>query len=167
MARKAGQLISRGPQRWLVRVSLGREATTGTRKYHNRTIHGSFREAQMYLNTKLQERDIGRLPWAATISLNQYFDQWLATAAKPRLRPKSYADCKALLRLHIRPALGVRPLGAVTPFDIQRVYAQMLERGCRRERLNTPTRFYSPPSVRRCAGKWSAKTRAPASIFPA
>jgi hypothetical protein len=49
MARKAGQLISRGRRTWLVRVSLGRDPETGTRRYHNRTVHGSFREAQTYL----------------------------------------------------------------------------------------------------------------------
>lgn len=129
MSRRAGQLISRGRRTWLVRVSLGREPKTGTRKYHNKTIHGSFREAQNYLITKLQERGVGRLPRAAAISLNQFLDQWLATAAKPRLRPKTYTDYEALLRLHIRPALGTRPLGAITQFEIQRVYAQMLERG--------------------------------------
>jgi integrase len=114
MARKAGQLISRGTRTWLVRVSLGRDPQTGTRKYHNRTIHGSFREAQTYLNAKLQERDIGRLPRAAAIRLDDYLDQWLATSAKPRLRPKSYIDYESLLRLHIRPSLGARPLGAIT-----------------------------------------------------
>ena len=129
MARKAGQLISRGPRVWLVRVSLGREAETGTRKYHNKTIRGSFREAPTYLNTKLQERDIGRLPRAAATRLNQYLDQWLATAAKPRLRPKSYTDYEGLLRLHIRPFFGTKLLGAITQFDIQSVYAQMSERG--------------------------------------
>jgi hypothetical protein len=61
MARKAGQLISHGPRTWLVRVSLGRDPDTGTRKYH-KTIRGSFREAQSYLRAKLQERDIGCLP---------------------------------------------------------------------------------------------------------
>ena len=113
MARKAGQLISRGSRTWLVRISLGRDPETGTRKYHNKTVRGSFREAQTYLNGKLQEREIGRLPRAAAISLNQYLDQWLTTAAKPRLRPKSYIDYEALLRLHIRPILGTRPLGAI------------------------------------------------------
>jgi len=81
---KTWELISRGPRTWLVRVSLGRNPETGTRKYHNKTIRGSYREAQTYLNLKLQERDIGRLPQAAALSLNQYLDQWLATAAKPR-----------------------------------------------------------------------------------
>jgi integrase len=94
MARKAGQLISRGPRTLLVRVSLGRDPEPGTRKYYNRTVHGSFRKAQTYLNAKLQERDIGRLPCAAAIKLDNYLDQWLATSAKPRLRPKSYMDAK-------------------------------------------------------------------------
>ena len=126
---KPGQLISRGPRTWLVRVSLGREPETGTRKYHNKTIRGSFREAQTYLNTKPPGRGVGRLPRAATISLNQYLDQWFTTAAKPRLRLKSYSDYEALLRLHIRPAFGTRPLGGISQFDIQSVHAQMLERG--------------------------------------
>lgn len=129
MARRAGQLISRGPHTWLVRVSLGRDPETGTRKYHNKTIRGLFREAQTYLNSKLQERDIGRLPRAAAISLNQYLDQWLATSAKPRLRPKSYTDYEGLLRLHIRPNLGTRPIGAISQFDIQTIYARISERG--------------------------------------
>jgi hypothetical protein len=84
MSRRAGQLISRGPRTWLVRISLGREPEIGTRKYHNITIHGFFREAQNYLNIKLQERHNGRLPLAAAISLNQYLDQWLVTSANPR-----------------------------------------------------------------------------------
>jgi integrase len=129
MARKAGQLISRGPRTWLVRVSLGRDPESGTRKYHNRTVHGSFREAQTYLNAKLQERDIGRLPRAAAIRLDDYLEQWLATSAKPRLRPRSYTDYEGLLRLHVRPCLGTRPLGAITQFDIQSIYAQMFNRG--------------------------------------
>ena len=61
MARKAGQLISRGSGTWLIRISLGRDPETGTRKDHNKTLRGSFREAQTYLNGKLQEREIGRL----------------------------------------------------------------------------------------------------------
>ncbi|MDQ2949301.1 MAG: N-terminal phage integrase SAM-like domain-containing protein [Acidobacteriota bacterium] len=69
------------------------------------------------------------MPRAAAISLNQYLDQWLITAAKPRLRPKSCIDYEALLRLHIRPSLGARPIGAITQLDIQTIYAQMFERG--------------------------------------
>ena len=65
MARKAGQIIARGPRTWLVRISMGRDKQTNTRKYHNKTIHGSMRDAQLYLSRKLQERQIGHLPQAA------------------------------------------------------------------------------------------------------
>lgn len=129
MSRKAGQLVARGPHTWLVRVSLGRDPETGTRKYHNKTIRGSFREAQTYLSARLQERGTRGLSGAASIRLDQYLDRWLATAAKPRLRPKSYTDYQSLLRLHIRPTLGTRLLGTITQFDIQNVYAQMSARG--------------------------------------
>ncbi len=71
MARKAGQLLSRGSRTRLVRISLGRDPESGTRRYHNKTIRGSFREAQSYLSVNLQEREIGRLPRAAAMSLNQ------------------------------------------------------------------------------------------------
>ena len=42
---------------------------------------------------------------------------------------KATRDYEALLRLHIRPVLGTRPLGAIVQFDIQSIYARMFERG--------------------------------------
>jgi hypothetical protein len=62
MARKLGQIIARGPSTWLVRIYQGRAPQTGTRKYLNQTIRGSFREAQRFLNLKLQQRDLNRTP---------------------------------------------------------------------------------------------------------
>jgi hypothetical protein len=81
MTPKTGQLILRGPRTWLVRVLRDRKPEAETRKYNNKTIRGSFREAQTDLNTKPQERSTGRLPRGAAISLNPYLDQWLTTAA--------------------------------------------------------------------------------------
>src|SRR5271167_2344608 len=69
MARKAGQIIARGASTWLVRVYLGRDPQTGTRKYHNQTIHGPFREAQRFLNLRLQQRDNGRVSRAAVLNV--------------------------------------------------------------------------------------------------
>ena len=57
MARKPGQIIARGQGTWLVRIYQGRDPQTGTRKYLNQTIHGPLREAQRFLNLKLQQRD--------------------------------------------------------------------------------------------------------------
>jgi integrase len=129
MARKLGQIIARGPSTWLVRIYQGRDPETGTRKYLNQTIHGPFREAQRFLNLKLQQRDLSRTQRAAAITLNQFLDQGLATSAKPRLRARTFHDYESLLRLYIRPALGTRLIGTIGQMDMQGLYAQMFGRG--------------------------------------
>ena len=98
MSRKQGQIVARGNQRWLVRVSLGRDPETCRRKYQSRTVRGSFRAAQHYLNTRLEERDQGRELAGADLTLNQYLDRWLELAARPKLRAKSFRDYQALAR---------------------------------------------------------------------
>jgi integrase len=129
MSRKAGQIIARGRCTWLLRVFLGRDRDTGTRKYRNRTVHGSVQDAQTCLNQILQERDLNRFSPSSTITLNPYLNQWLETAAKLRLRPKSFTDYEALLRLHVRPALGSKLLALIEPLDIQAVYRGMIDHG--------------------------------------
>lgn len=47
--RMAGQIVARGEETWLVRVSTGR-SPEGKRQYINRTIHGTKKEAQNWLN---------------------------------------------------------------------------------------------------------------------
>jgi integrase len=129
MARKQGQIIARGQGAWLVRIYQGRDLRTGTRKYLNQTIHGPLREAQRFLNLKLQQRDKVGSPRAAAISLDQFLDQWLTTVARPRLRARTFHDYETLLRLYIRPVLGTRLIGAIGQIDMQELYSQMFERG--------------------------------------
>jgi hypothetical protein len=57
MARKAGQIISRGDRTWFVRVYTDRVPETQKCTYLNRTIHGIRRDAQEFLNHALVERD--------------------------------------------------------------------------------------------------------------
>ena len=84
MARKVRQIIARRERTWLVRVYLGRDPETRERKYHNRTIHGSMKQAQAYLTKRLRERDLGRGIEGIQVTLNEYLDRWLHAAAKPR-----------------------------------------------------------------------------------
>ena len=110
-------------------MSIGRDKQTNTRKYHNKTVHGSMRDAQLYLSRKLQERQIGQLPQAAGMHLDDFLDQWLTTVARPRLRPRTYDGYESALRLYIRPTFGTRPVGSITQFDLQSLYAQLLQKG--------------------------------------
>lgn len=129
MARKVGQIIARGDHRWLIRVYLGRDHETNKRKYHNRTIHGSMREAQAYLTKRLRERDLGRDLEGARITLNEYLDRWIQTAVKPRVREKTWQDYEGMLRRYVRPRLGEKLLTALRPLDLQTAYQEMMEGG--------------------------------------
>jgi integrase len=82
--------------------------------------HGPVQQAQTYLNKVLRERDLGRRVEGVTVTLDEFLNRWLDTAAKPKLRQKSYYSYESLLRRYIRPALGERILSAITPLDVRR-----------------------------------------------
>ena len=125
LTRRQGQIIPRGDQRWLVRIFLGLDPETRRRRYSSRTLLGSFRTAQHYLNARLAECDQGREPAGVDLTLNLYLDRWLDLAARPKLRAKSFRDYQAFLGRYIRPALGERELLSLTPLDIQGVVHEM------------------------------------------
>lgn len=110
--------------------SLSRpRSETHKRNYHNRTIHGTMREAQAYLTRKLSERDLGCDLEGAKISLNEHLDQWLETAIPPRVRPKTFQDYQSMLQCYVRPIIAQRVLAGLLPLDLQTMYQQMTERG--------------------------------------
>src|SRR5207253_9197347 len=77
----AGQIIKRGDKRWLVRIFQGRDEN-GKRRYVNKTIRGTKKNAESYLTAKLRDKDLGINIEPAGESLNKYLDKWLDTAAK-------------------------------------------------------------------------------------
>ncbi len=60
-----------------------------------------------FLNLKLQQRDNGPAS-RVVMSLNQLLEQWLTNVVKARVRPRTFKDYEALLRLYIRPVLGTK-----------------------------------------------------------
>ena len=101
----AGQVIKRGDKTWLVRIFLGRDELGG-RKYLNKTIRGAKKDAEKYLNTTLTAISTGTFVQESSVSLNKFLDDWLATAAKPRVSERTYAEYAAPLRRYVREPLG-------------------------------------------------------------
>jgi len=128
VTRKLGQIIPRGKDRWMVRISLGCDQATGRRRYFNRTVTGSHRSAQQFLSAQILERAESRELVGGDLPLNQYLDRWLTLAAKPRVRAKTFRDYESMLARYIRPVLGTSSLGQLAPLYIQSAYQEMLER---------------------------------------
>jgi integrase len=124
----AGQIIKRGDKTWLVRIFLGRDELGG-RKYLNKTIRGAKKDAEKYLNTTLTEISTGTYVQESSMSLNKFLDDWLVSAAKPRVSERTYEEYAALLRRYVREPLGKTTLSDLRALQIQNLYSQMQERG--------------------------------------
>jgi len=126
--RKRGQVIERSKDAFLVRIYLG-EDETGKRRYYNKTITGTKRDAQKHLTSVLGDLDRGTFIEPSKETLNSYLDRWLENSAAPRVRARTLRDYRSLLERYVRPVLGQRILASITPLDVQSVYTGMLESG--------------------------------------
>lgn len=124
MARRPGQLIQKGENKWLTRVFLGRNEK-GKRQYHSRTIRGTKRDAQRYLNGVLRDIDLGIFAEPSAMTLNAYLDKWLATI-EPKVRRGTHRGYSYALSGHVRPVLGNKQLSRIKALDIQEIYSALL-----------------------------------------
>lgn len=126
-ARRAGQLIRRGPS-WLLRVYVGRDPQTGRRRYINRTVRGNKREAQAILNEMLLEKDRGQLMAPSRQTVNEYLERWLE-ASYARVSRRTADGYKQVLNLYVQPVIGNRRLDQLTPLEIQELINGMTADG--------------------------------------
>jgi integrase len=124
----AGQLIRRGERTWLVRIPRG-TTVDGTRKYLNKTIRGTKKQAQQWMTKVFHEIDTGSFTEPTKQTLADFLAGWLESVAQPRLGPRSFTDYGNLIRRYIIPSLGDRRLSQLTPADVQRLYASLSARG--------------------------------------
>jgi integrase len=123
----AGHITPRGERTWQVRIFLGYDPETGKRLNHNKTVHGSKKDAQQYLNKVLREKDTSTFVEPTRQTVKAFLNQWLDTTAKARLRARTLDDYRGIANRYLIPALGTRPLGKLTPADIQALYTKMQE----------------------------------------
>jgi integrase len=97
---------------------------------------GTRREAETFQARELADRSRGGWvdPTKSSITVAQWASEWLES--NPGKRPSSLARDEIILRLHIVPALGKRPLATISPPDVQRL-------------VNTWTKTAAPRTVRR------------------
>ena len=122
-----GQIIKRGDS-WTVRIFLGRD-TNGKRKYFNKTIHGTKKDAQKYLTAKLREKDLGVFIEPASMGLSEFLDKWLEEIAKPRLRQSTFASYEMVLKNYVKPTLGAKRLSDIQAYEVQKLYNDLSKQG--------------------------------------
>ena len=120
----AGQIIPRGERTWLVRVFLGKDPQTGKRLYKNKTVHGTKKEAQTWLNSALTERDCGTLTSVDKIPVGALLDGLLLDY---RANEQSHEWADLVVRVHLRPFFGAMKAKHVGTDNIQAYIASRRE----------------------------------------
>ncbi|HZH91579.1 MAG TPA: tyrosine-type recombinase/integrase [Pyrinomonadaceae bacterium] len=137
----AGQIIKRGDKTWVVRIFTGRD-TNGKRSYLNKTIKGNKKDAETYLSKTLTAMSTGTFVESSPLTVDEYLDRWLQTAAKPRLRAHTFVHYAELLTRYVRPAIGKKRLSDIRPLDIQALYSHMTAPKLKKEDEPQPSITY-------------------------
>src|SRR5262249_28954027 len=127
-SRRMGQIIARGENKWLVRISLGLDESTGKRNYFNKTVHGTKKDADKFLTGMLRQIDLGEFVEPSTLTVNTFLDKWFDTMGS-RVTEQTLRGYKYLASNHIRPVIGNRKLSSIHAWDIQQVYAEVEKKG--------------------------------------
>jgi integrase len=117
-----GSIYQRKDGRWVGQLSL----SDGGRKF----FYGATRREVKERLTAAQHDQQRGLPVLNERELvADFLARWLADVAKPKLRPMTYHRYQDLLRLHVLPSLGKRPLARLTPQDVQTLLTAKLGEG--------------------------------------
>ena len=124
------QIISRGDNKWLVRIFLRRTAE-GKKEFHNKVVHGTKKDAQQYARETETKRDLGTLekPIIEDPTLNDFLNSWLIAFKQKTVRERTYAGYEYVLNRYVRPYLGKDKLSELTPLLIQGVYNELSDAG--------------------------------------
>jgi integrase len=112
---------------WSGVIELPRDPVSGARR-QKRVSGRTHREVEEKLRILAGKLDQPESIEAENLTFAVFAEQFLSAAA-PTLRPASYRRYADLLQNHIIPILGRTRLQKLTPFDLQRLYADRLAYG--------------------------------------
>lgn len=113
-----GALYKRADGVWIGAVNLVGRNGVRTKK----TVSGRDRNV-VAARLKQLQRDIddGLMPVAPTATVESWLVRWLDEIARPRLKPRTYATYRSVVKTHLIPELGHKRLATLQPGDIRRM----------------------------------------------
>ncbi|MDQ3208712.1 MAG: site-specific integrase, partial [Gemmatimonadota bacterium] len=120
--------IQRGERTWLLRIFLGRDPN-GKRRFLNKTVHGTKRDAIREQTRLTRDRDIGTTVLPSRQTVGSFLGEWIDVIAKARVRPVTHLSYAAWLNRHVIPVIGHIRLSSLTTTDVQQLYNRLTALG--------------------------------------
>jgi integrase len=154
--------LDKGHDAWELRVYLGRDAA-GRVRHKSRLFRGTKRAAERELARLVlgqDERpevvpDQASRPWGPATTFNDAISGWRDNGWDD-LSPLTAARYESIWRLHIEGGIGRQRIASTGPYDVERYFRQLKQRGAGRETV----RYVRAVLHRSCrlARKWSGNT---------
>ena len=119
-----GHIRERSSGHWAIVIDL-HDANTGKRKRKWHSFAGTKRGAQAECARLITEMKDGAYVEHDRKSLNDFLDTWERDWAATNVSPKTSERSSELLRTHVRPTLGSRPMQAIRAEDLNKLYADL------------------------------------------
>jgi integrase len=141
-----GAVYKRGST-WTWHFDIDPDPLTGRRRQRTKGGYQTKKAAEQALADAIGQWRAGRLPQHSTHTLGHFLqEEWLA-AVKPRLRPSTWANYRTYTAAYVVPILGQVKLQALTPVQLNHLYAHLLARG-RRKPIRSGQIGLAPKTVR-------------------
>ena len=116
-----GSIYKTKDGQWRAAISLGwARNDAGAPVWRRKFITAPTRyDVQRKLTKILRDRELGLPIISEKQTVGQFLQHWLAEVAKPQVKPKTFRSYSDLVRLHIAPAIGDKPLAKLTPAHIR------------------------------------------------
>ncbi|MFC2038373.1 tyrosine-type recombinase/integrase [Chloroflexota bacterium] len=112
-----------------LKISLGKNPTTGKYQYKWVAIGSSKRDAEKRLSEVLNQLDTGNYMEPGKSTLAEYLDRWINEYVYPNLSPSTAEGYEGIANRYFIPRFGSIKLVNLKPQHLQKLYSQEIERG--------------------------------------
>lgn len=114
------------PGVWEVRFMAGHDPVTGLNRQLSKTVRGSKTQARQRLNALVAEAQAGRYDGTSS-TFGELVVKWLTLTEKDH-SPTTFRTYRNLLKNHILPGLGDRPVNGIRTMDLDQLYQALSSR---------------------------------------
>jgi hypothetical protein len=141
-----GAVYKRGST-WTWHFDVDPDPLTGRRRQRTKGGYQTKKAAEQALAEAIGQWRSGRLPQRSTHTLGHFLQEEWLPAVKQRLRPSTWANYRTYTAAYVVPVLGQVKLQALTPVQLNQLYAHLLDHG-RRKPISSGRTGLAPKTVR-------------------
>ena len=127
-SRRQGTVNQRYKGSWELKW-YGPADQNGNQKRISETVRGTKKEAEKILRERLLSVDNGSFVDKSKETVSEFMNRWLETYAATNVTLRTAHGYEGYSRRYINSTIGKVALQSLTPSQVQKVYADMLERG--------------------------------------